>query len=329
MTLALSARAKLGLLTGLLVLVVLIIVGICSGAATVESLTLADPVLRLRLPRVFLAALVGGALGMSGAASQALLRNPLAEPGTLGIGMGAAAGAAFVVVILGNSSFGGTDALQSVAVSAGAFVVALVAALCVVVVASMSNSTLAPILTGLALSAVSNAFLGTLTVVANDFQLRSLAFWTLGSLGAASPTVTMLAALLVLPGLVFLGRQARALNAMLLGDAVAASLGVDVKATRTRVIVWSSLLAAAAIAPCGFIAFTGMLAPHAARLVVGSDQRVGLPLAALLGGALVVVADTIARTVVAPAEFPVGVLTSMLGAPLFALRIFSTLRRAV
>lgn len=323
-----SERARIGLVLGAVVLASAMLLGVCCGAASVDALSFSDPVLRLRLPRVLLAALVGAALGMSGGASQALLRNPLAEPGTLGIGMGAAAGAAFVVVFLGNFTAGHALAVwHSAAISMGAFSTALAAATCVVAVAGSSTSSLLPILTGLALSAVGNAALGGMTIIANDFQLRSLAFWTLGSLGAASPSVTGFAALFIVPSLFFLARQSRALNAMLLGEAVAASVGVDVKSTRKRVIIWSSVLAASAIAPCGFIAFTGLLAPQAARMLIGSDQKVGLPLAAVLGGALVVLADTVARTVVAPAEIPVGVLTSMLGAPLFAMQVFTSIRK--
>ncbi len=329
MKLPLPSRANRGLILGASALLIVICGAICVGAASIEAFNIGDPVLRLRLPRVLLAAVVGSALGMSGAASQALLRNPLAEPGTLGVGMGAAAGAAMVVVLMGSASTGPSAAtMLPFLTSAGAFTVALAVASCVVAVAGATSLSLAPVLTGLALSAVSNAVLGALTIVANDFQLRSLAFWTLGSLGQATPAVTSLAAAFIFPALILLGRQGQALNAWLLGDAVAGSLGIDVRATRKSVIIWSSVLAAAAIAPCGFVAFIGLLAPQVARVVTGSNQRASLPMSALTGAVLVVLADVIARTIVAPAELPVGVITSLIGAPLFAVRVFEAVRRS-
>ncbi len=310
-----------------LLLALALLLAIRCGAATMEALTLADPVLRLRAPRVLLAALVGAALGMSGAASQALLRNPLAEPGTLGIGIASATGAAMALLVL-PAAMGSSVLLHSFGVATGAFALAMVAAVVVVGAAKLASSELAPIFAGLAVSALGNAALGAITTLANDAQLRSLTFWSMGSLGAASFQVTSATALLILPGLLLLYAQAASLNGLLLGEAVAASMGIDVPSTRRRVILCCSLLTAAAIAPCGFVAFVGLLAPHATRLLVGSDQRVVLLVSALLGASVVVLADAVARTALAPVEIPVGIVTSCIGAPLFASRIFRLLRSA-
>jgi iron complex transport system permease protein len=326
---ALSPRAQAALVAGVALVLGAAVTGLSFGAAPLSLLELSfdDPMLRLRLPRVALGLVVGAGLGAAGGASQALLRNALAEPGVLGVSAGAATGAALVIVVLSGrlTVAGGAD--LALLTSAGAFGGAVACSAFVVAVAGRTASTLAAVLAGLALSALASAILGFLTVVANDAQLRALAFWTLGSLGGATPDVALVAAALLLPALAVVFRHARALNALLLGDAIASSLGVRVAHVR-RALVWStSLLVAAAIAPCGVIAFVGLVAPHAARALAGTDHRATLPLAALLGAALVVLADAAARAVLAPAEIPLGILTSLLGAPLFFWRVAGELRR--
>jgi iron complex transport system permease protein len=183
------------------------------------------------------------------------------------------------------------------------------------------GSIAALLLTGIAMNALAGAVIGLCTYLADDEQLRSLSFWTLGSLAGAQWLWVVLFAGVLAIGYCSLTRSIQTLNALALGEAAARHIGVDVHSLRQQIVIWVALLAGLAVAFCGMISFVGLIAPHLIRLWVGPDQRQVLPLAMLLGGLLLLVADTLARTVAVPAEIPVGIFTALVGGPFFFLLV--------
>ena len=275
--------------------------------------------LSIRLPRVLLGMLIGGGLAVSGAVMQGLFRNPLADPGLVGVSSGAAV-AAVATIVLGTTALGfATRALGpfvlSIAAFAGAAVTTLLVYRLALVHGSVSVSTM--LLAGIAVNAVAGAVTGIFTFVADDAQLRSLTFWSLGSLGGATWTAVAAAAPLIGLATLAMLRYARPINALLLGEAEAGHLGFDVDRLKRSTIVLVALAVGAAVAMAGIIGFVGLVVPHLLRLALGPDHRYLLPGAALLGASLLLGADLIARTLVAPAELPIGIVTAILGGPFF------------
>lgn len=274
---------------------------------------------QLRVPRALLAATVGAALALSGALAQGLFRNPLADPGLLGVTSGAACAAALVLTVF--SQVQGVLApewrlwLLPVNTFAGALGVCL--ALDRLARWLTPGSVSGLLLTGLALNAVTMAVVGLCTYLATDEQLRSLSFWTLGSLGGATPLAAGVMGAVLVAGAWRARRLAHGLNALALGEAAAGHVGMDVPRLRRAVVVCVALLCGVAVAWCGVIGFIGLMAPHLVRLVVGPDQRRVLPLSMAAGALLLLLADTVARTVALPAEIPVGIFTALLGGPVF------------
>lgn len=270
-------------------------------------------VFELRLPRLLLGLGVGAALAVSGALMQAVFRNPLAEPGLVGVSSGAALGAALAIVVGGGAWFG------ALSIPAAAAAGAAVATLLVQYVARRGGltTTATLLLAGLALTSFVNALLGLLLHVANDAELRNLTFWMLGSLGGQSLGEVAFAVVLMFVAVIWGARQARALDALLLGEAEAGHLGVNVEQLKRRSIGAAALATGTAVALAGVIGFIGLLVPHLVRLALGPGHRRLLPRSALLGALLLVGADVVARTVLAPVELPIGVLTALLGAPFF------------
>jgi iron complex transport system permease protein len=283
----------------------------------------------LRLPRALLAAAVGAALGLAGALAQGLFRNPLADPGLLGVTSGAVCAAALVLTVFAATVGALPAAWRPWVLPACAFVGALGVCFALDRIARWltPGSIAGLLLTGLALNALTMAVVGLCTFVANDEQLRSLTFWTLGSLAGASWSVASVLALALGLALLQSGRLAQSLNALALGEAVAGHVGVDVARLRSRLIVTIALLAALAVAWCGLIGFIGLMAPHLVRGWAGADQRAVLPLAALAGALLLLLADTAARLVAIPAEVPVGILTALIGGPVFLVLLRGVARR--
>lgn len=273
----------------------------------------------IRLPRLVLANLAGAGLALSGAALQALFRNPLADPGLLGISSGAALGAGLMIVT-GSAWLAGFAAWAGdLAIPLAAFVGALCATLLVQGLAS-GKARWAPattLLAGIAVNALAGAGIGLLSYLADDAALRNFTFWSLGSLASATWELLMPVTLLVLPGLILLFRQAAPLNMILMGEAEAGHAGVDVRQLKHRVIALSALCIGALVAVTGIIGFIGLVAPHLVRLSIGPDHRWLLPGSALLGALLLGTADLGARTLAAPAELPIGLLTSLIGGPFF------------
>lgn len=274
-------------------------------------------ILQLRLPRLVLGLLIGGALAQAGATMQAVFRNPLADPGLIGVSSGAAL-AAITIIVLGHHFEWTLLPLRWLLPLASFIGGALVTAI-VVRLASVDGvarpSTL--LLAGLAINAVAGAGIGFLTQIADASALRSLSFWMFGSLGKAGWSEILAGAPLLLAVLFWLPREARSLNALLLGEAEAQHLGVDVERLKRRVLLLMVLAVGVSVALAGIIGFVGLIVPHLIRLAFGPDHRIMLPASAVLGAVLLSLADTAARTVLAPAELPVGILTALIGGPFF------------
>lgn len=271
--------------------------------------------LNIRLPRVLLGMLVGAGLAVSGAAMQGLFRNPLADPGLIGVSSGAALGAVTVIVLGASLS----TALGAVLLPSAAFLGGAVATVVVYRLATSSGRTSVAtmLLAGIALNALAGAGTGVLTFVADDAQLRDLTFWTLGSLGGATWSALAVLAPCILACVLAAPLLARPLNVMLLGEQEATHLGIDAQRVKRLVVAGAALCVGAAVAVSGIIGFVGLVVPHLLRLAVGPDHRTLLPGSALLGAALLVAADLLARTVVAPAELPLGIVTALVGGPFF------------
>jgi iron complex transport system permease protein len=285
-----------------------------AGDATLRQVR--SVILNIRLPRVALALFVGAGFGAAGSALQALFRNPLADPGLIGVSSGAALGAS-ALIVLGPLLFTGSAALAYLPVAA--FAGALAVAALVYRLAAAHGRLALPLLllAGIAINALTGAAIGLLTYIADDAQLRSLTFWSLGSLGGAQWNRLGAVLPLALLGIGLLVRRRSALNALQLGETEAQHLGVPVQAVKRHVLVASAMCVGALVSCTGAIGFIGLVAPHCVRLACGPDQRVVMPGAMLLGATLTVLADLAARTVAAPAEVPLGILTALLGAPFF------------
>ena len=275
--------------------------------------------LTIRLPRVLLAVVIGGSLALAGCVMQGLFRNPLADPGLLGISSGAACAVALWVVL----PFSLPALLMLYAPMLAAFVGALVATLVIFLLSQQRDSSLSRLLlVGIAINALCGAIVGVMSWVSNDAQLRLLSLWGMGSLGSAQWSTLLAAASLMIPTVMIIWRLSGALNLLQLGDEEAHYLGVDVRAVQRILLLCSALLVASAVAVSGVIGFIGLVVPHLIRMWLGADHRAVIPGSVLAGAALLLVADTLARTIVAPAEMPVGLLTSLLGAPWFLWLIF-------
>jgi iron complex transport system permease protein len=273
----------------------------------------------IRLPRVLLAIGVGGGLAVSGAVMQGLFRNPLADPSLIGVSSGAAL-AAVVAIVLGSTVLGAwTDTLGAFLLPAAAFAGGVIATLVVYRLATREGRTSVAtmLLAGIAINALAGAGTGLMIFIADDDQLRDLTFWTLGSLGGATWERLAVVGPCLLGGMLVAPLLARPLNALLLGEGEALHLGINTERVKKLVIVLAALVVGAAVAVSGIIGFIGLVVPHLLRLAVGPDHRVLVPGSALLGGALLLGADLLARIIVAPAELPIGIVTALLGAPFF------------
>lgn len=276
-----------------------------------------DIILHLRLPRVLAALGTGACLAVAGVLMQVLLRNPLADPYILGTSGGAAVGALAVLLL------GGAGLLVNVAAFGGA----LLSTLLVFLLAGRSGTWAAErlLLTGIVVAAGWGALVSLLLAVSPDVSLRGILFWLMGDFAFAdSPWPVVLAALAGLPAAVLLGRT---LDVMATGDRQAALLGVEVSAVRGAIYALASLLTALAVTTAGIVGFVGLIVPHLVRLAGGSAHRFVLPGSALAGGALLVIADTVARTALAPRQLPVGAITAAVGVPLFLLLLRREARR--
>ena len=275
--------------------------------------------LNIRLPRVVLAILSGAALAVSGAAMQGLFRNPLADPGLIGVSSGAALAAAVAMVAAGAVSAAWIEPIATFIVPLAAFAGGVLATILVYKLATERGRTdvATMLLAGIAVNAMAGAVIGFMIFLANDDQLRDYTFWTLGSLGGATWGSVWVVLPLLLAAILFLPGLSRGLNAILLGEAEARHLGVPVERLKRLIVLFVGLAVGAAVSVSGMIGFVGLVVPHILRLWMGPDHRFLLPGSAILGGLLLLGSDLLARTLVAPAELPIGVITATTGAPFF------------
>ncbi len=337
-----SSTVALPLLGGLLVLSV--VLGCSLGAIRVpasdvlrsmgSAMGLCDmpqsgaALVAIRFPRVALALLVGSGLGISGAGLQGVFRNPIVDPGFLGISPGAVL-FAVAALVLGGQSLAKVSGGPQVALSLAAFSGALLAVLFVRRLATVGGRTTVAslLLAGLAVSSVAGALTGVVLYGATDAQIVTVTFWTFGSLGGATWSTVSKIAPLFLGGVVFSVRRAHLLDALSLGEAEAGHLGVSVERVKRELIVGAALLVGAQVAVSGLVGFVGLVVPHLVRLWLGPRHATLLPASALLGAVLVLLSDTVARTLVAPAELPLGVVTACVGAPFFLALLVKNRRR--
>lgn len=323
-----SRRARL-LGVGLAVLLVLVAglslgtgaagVGFDSLLAALSGAPLDDRsrivLFELRLPRLLMGMLVGASLAVSGAVMQGLFRNPLADPGVVGVSAGASLGAISAIVLGAALPIGLGAHLVPVAAFIGAVSVTLV--LYRIATAQGTTSVAMLLLGGIALAALFSAASGVLIYLADDRQLRDLTFWSMGSLGGASWAKLTVAGPLMLVALAGAIALSRGLNGLALGEAVAGHLGVPVERIKTLAVLVVAGATGAAVAVSGGIAFVGIIVPHLLRLASGPDHRPLLPNAAIAGALILTLADLVARNVIAPAELPIGIVTALCGGPVF------------
>jgi iron complex transport system permease protein len=321
----LTARHAAGVLALLgLALIASLMVGLAagpSGLSVREVVTVllapepqgaaADIVLRVRLPRVVLAVLVGASLAVAGVLFQALLRNPLADPFVLGVSGGAALGG--IAVLSLGASFG----LSHAAVAPAAFAGALATTLLLGIVSGSRASPTSLLLTGVVFNAFASAGIVFLASFAGLSEGASVFLWLIGSLSNVRADITGWVALFLFAGLACAIPLARNLNLLTLGEEPAQQLGVDVARVRRVLLVAASLMVGAAVSVAGLVGFVGLIIPHLLRLLIGPDHRLLVPSAALAGGAFLLLCDTAARTLLGGRELPVGALTSLVGGPVF------------
>jgi iron complex transport system permease protein len=321
-----GAHLTRGRIVGVLTLLTVITIGVALTATAFGSVhisllrALADPLspdrailVGARIPRVLMGAIVGAVLAAVGAALQALVRNPLAEGGILGISGGGAFGAILALVIF--SHMGGSDAIVPLC----AFVASLLSTVAVYRLAQLGGR-LEPF-TLLLVGVIFNAFWGAAIMMVNSvvnfYYTHSIIFWLMGSFEAPTYRETAMVAVLALIGFAILITHARAMNLLSLGDDEAGELGVEVDRVRRTIFVATSIMIGAAVSVSGIITFVGLIVPHIVRLIVGADHRLLLPASILGGAAFTVAADLVARVLIAPSELPVGAITALCGGPFF------------
>ncbi|EKO3512819.1 iron ABC transporter permease [Vibrio fluvialis] len=277
----------------------------------------------IRFPRTLLCMLVGAILALCGTVMQGLFRNPLAEPGIIGVSAGASLGAALAIVLLSNLN---VDArwMNAITLPLCAF---LGGALTTIVVYRLGTnkfgtSVIIMLLAGVAISAVSGAGIGYLNYVADDQMLRDLTLWSMGSFAGANWQSITLCGITLLGLYFYFTRRAMALNALLLGESEARHLGIPIQRLKRALIVLSAVGVGVTVSAAGMIGFVGLVVPHLGRMLVGPDHRNLLPVSALLGALLLTIADMFARVAAAPAELPIGIVTALVGAPFFLYLLF-------
>jgi iron complex transport system permease protein len=296
--------------------IIAVVMGSLVGPSTEQGL--GDPtsviLLQVRMPRVLLAFFVGGSLAMVGVALQALLRNPLADPFVIGISSGAALGAAIALLFGLGISVGSISALP-VCAFAGALMSLMI--MYRISSAQYGFSVYTLLLAGVVLNAIFSAFIMFLTSIADPNRAFGIYAWLMGTLTGPDWSTLGILVLYLGAGLVILGMHAQSLNLLTLGEETARSLGVEVERVKKSVFLAAALLTGAVVSFSGIIGFVGLIIPHAVRLVVSADHRLLLPVAGLVGGIFLMMADTVARTALSPSEFPVGVITALVGGPIF------------
>ncbi|MGC2238149.1 MAG: iron ABC transporter permease [Pyrinomonadaceae bacterium] len=265
---------------------------------------------QIRLPRVLLGASVGASLAVAGASLQSLLRNPLAEPYLLGVSNGAALGTMLAFVFFANFEFS-RPIFASIGAGLATFTVYQMAKSR----AGMNTERL--VLSGVIVTTFLSSIIVLLTTLLDTTKLRSFTFWLLGDLSQASLNGFYLTVVVAVLGTIILSSQAKALNLMMIGERDAFDFGVEVGRVRLIIFATASALVGLSVAASGSVGYVGLIVPHLIRLAIGSDNRLVIPFSAISGAIFVVLADTAARTAIAPRELPVGAITALIGAPMF------------
>ncbi|MBJ66189.1 MAG: heme ABC transporter permease [Rhodobiaceae bacterium] len=276
----------------------------------------------IRVPRVILAGLVGASLAVSGACLQGLFRNPLADPGLIGVSAGAALGASLIIVF--GSSIASKFILSTFLLPLSACLgSALVIFLLFLLTKGFGYQGITyMLLVGIAINAIASVGIGILTFISSDSQLRSLTFWTMGSFGGITWPLLLPAILIIITSFIFLSPVLRNLDILQLGEAEAKRLGVNVQNLKFRIIFTSAASVGASVALSGMIGFVGLIVPHLVRLISGVNHTYVIIGSALIGSSLMIFADLLARIIIQPAELPVGLITSAIGSPFFLWLIF-------
>ncbi|ETT87242.1 iron ABC transporter permease [Viridibacillus sp. FSL R5-0477] len=321
-------KTILGYTIAFVILIVSIWLGVSIGSVKVPISTLwntaADPTAtnilwKIRMPRVVLAGLVGASLAIAGAAFQGLLKNPLADPYTLGVSSGASVGAVVTLFFGISTPIFGIYTLPAFSMLGALLAMMGVMAFARLVDRTMKMETL--ILTGIIVSSFLGALISLLIALTGD-ELRQIIGWLMGSVSMRGWPYVKMVWPFVLIGSFLLWLNRRELNAMLFGEERAKYLGVDVKKSKILILIGGSMLTGAAVAVSGTIGFVGLVVPHMTRLLFGADHRHLLPLSFLNGASLLIVCDLFARTIISPTELPIGVITALIGAPVFSYIFF-------
>lgn len=322
------SKSMIGYILSLATLIVAIWLGVSVGSVKVPISTLWDTstdatatniVWKIRMPRVILAGLVGASLAIAGAAFQSLLKNPLADPYTLGVSSGASVGAVATLFFGISVPFLGMFTLPVFSMVGALVTMLVVISFAKLVDRAMKMETI--ILTGI----ICSSFLGSvisLMIALTGEELRQIIGWLLGSVSMRGWSYVQMALPFMLIGSLLLWLNRRELNAMLFGEERAQHLGVDVKKRKMMILIGGSMLTGTAVAVSGTIGFVGLVVPHMTRLLFGSDNRHVLPLSFINGASLLIICDLISRTIISPTELPIGVITAFIGAPVFAFIFF-------
>jgi iron complex transport system permease protein len=341
-SLPMPPRQRIGLAALLVVTLVALFASVGAGASSaslwrfltallsgqaqegVEALRDRIVIVDIRLPRAVLGLMAGAGLAVSGAVMQGLFRNPLADPGVVGVSAGASFGAVGSIVLGPTLLAPLAYVLGPLLLPVSAFVGGLAVTILLYVIASRDGETQVAtlLIAGIAIGALAMAGTGLFVYMAEDLQLRDISFWNLGSLAGATWEKALIATAVIAPSLMVMPFLARGLNAFTLGEAAAMHMGVPVERLKKLAIFLVAAMTGVAVAFCGVIGFVGIIVPHILRLAVGPDHRFLLPGSALLGGVLLIAADVVSRVIVAPAELPIGILTAIMGAPFFLWILF-------
>lgn len=326
----------MGILVLLLVLVVVVMVSLVVGPASLDVMEVAIGIVNpaslgdlkqtivweIRLPRMLIGVVVGAALATTGGAIQGLFRNPLADPALIGVSSGAALAASAFIVFAADV----VKVSPYLSLPICAFIGGLLSTWLVLKVGGRNSAISTMLLAGIAINAVAIAGVGFFSYVSSESELRSVMFWALGSLNGADWDGVKVGSLALL-AVMLLQREAKGLNAIVLGESEARHLGVSVDALKRRVVSYTAVAVGIAVSLVGVIAFVGLIVPHLVRLTIGSNHKLLLPASAIAGSILVLAADSVARVVLAPAELPIGIITALVGGPFFIFLILKYKRR--
>lgn len=274
--------------------------------------------INIRLPRILLCILIGSGLSIVGATMQALFNNPMAEPGITGTSSGAALFTALFILFASGIEIPEQLKIYGLAIAGfiGACITSMLVYRLAIINKLLNKTTL--LLSGIAINALAMSIVGLCIFLSTDAQLRSITFWSMGSLGVATwPVILIVSVLVIIPSVIIIKKYAVVLNIWSLGDTDSHYIGVNIQRSRRQLIILTSIITGVCVSFTGIIGFIGLVIPHCVRMMVGADHKIVLPASAIFGAIILIFADLIARTIAVPTEIPVGILTTLIGAPYF------------